>query len=118
MKRFHLFLAVLLAVEFIFMGFSGVSYGILRSEILNVAKYNVMTSADPHTSTYNDMSMYIDGNIYEGLVTISPEDITKVEPVLATSWVISSDGLTYTFTLRKGVKFNEGTPFNAEAVKF
>jgi len=118
MERFHLFLAVLLAAGFIFMGSVGLSYAISRSEILNVAKYNVMTSADPHTSTYNDMSMYIDGNIYEGLVTISPEEITKVEPVLATSWVISPDGLTYTFTLRKGVKFSDGTPFNAEAVKF
>ncbi len=118
MKRFHLFLTVLLAVEIIFMGSSGVSYGILRSEILNVAKYNVMTSADPHTSTYNDMSMYIDGNIYEGLVTISPEDITKVEPTLAISWTVSSDGLTYIFNLRKGVKFSDGTPFNGEAVKF
>ena len=35
-----------------------------------------------------------------------------------TSWDISDDGLTYTFHLREGVKFHDGTPFDAEAVKF
>ncbi len=40
------------------------------------------------------------------------------EPGLATAWKMSPDGLTYTFTLRKGVKFHDGTPFDAEAVKF
>src|SRR5574341_47448 len=39
-------------------------------------------------------------------------------PDLATSWTQSKDGLTWTFTLRKGVKFHDGTPFNAEVVKY
>jgi peptide/nickel transport system substrate-binding protein len=39
-------------------------------------------------------------------------------PGLATAWEVSEDGLTYTFNLREGVKFHDGTPFNAEAVKF
>ncbi|MBO8127368.1 MAG: ABC transporter substrate-binding protein [Firmicutes bacterium] len=43
---------------------------------------------------------------------------TDLVPGLATSWEVSDDGLTYTFHLRKGVKFHDGTPFNAEAVKF
>ncbi|SDO89371.1 peptide/nickel transport system substrate-binding protein [Paenibacillus sp. yr247] len=43
---------------------------------------------------------------------------TEVQPMLAESWKVSNDGLVYTFSLRKGVKFHDGTDFNAEAVVF
>lgn len=56
-------------------------------------------------------------NIYEGLLKYNDES-TDVEPSLAESWEISDDGLSYTFKLREGVKFHDGTDFNAEAVKF
>ena len=56
-------------------------------------------------------------NLYEGLLEYA-DDSTKVEPSLAESWTISDDGLVYTFKLREGVKFHDGTDFNAEAVKF
>jgi peptide/nickel transport system substrate-binding protein len=57
------------------------------------------------------------GNVYESLVRY---DSTTKEfvPWLATSWETSSDGLTWTFHLRQGVKFQDGTPFNAAAAKF
>ena len=42
----------------------------------------------------------------------------EVEPLLAFGWEISEDGLTYTIDLQTGVFFSDGTPFNAEAVKF
>jgi ABC-type transport system substrate-binding protein len=42
----------------------------------------------------------------------------KLVPHLATSWNVASDGLSYTFTLRQNVKFSDGTPFNADAVKW
>jgi peptide/nickel transport system substrate-binding protein len=55
--------------------------------------------------------------VVETLVTF-PEESTQTVPGLAESWMISKDGLRYTFKLRKGIAFHDGTPFNAEAVKF
>ncbi|BAB48456.1 ABC transporter substrate-binding protein [Mesorhizobium japonicum] len=54
-------------------------------------------------------------SVYEGLVEYVPGS-TKVVGRLAKSWEISDDGLTYTFHLVDGVKFHDGTPFNAAAV--
>ncbi len=56
-------------------------------------------------------------NIYDNLVRYKPGS-TDVQPCLATSWTQSPDGLVWTFKLRKGVKFHDGTQFNAAAVKF
>ena len=56
-------------------------------------------------------------NIYDTLVQYKDES-TEVEPGLAESWESSEDGLTWAFHLRTGVKFHDGTPFNAEAVLF
>jgi peptide/nickel transport system substrate-binding protein len=55
--------------------------------------------------------------IVETLVTF-PDESTQVVPGLAESWTISKDGLQYTFKLRRGITFHDGTPLNAEAVKF
>ncbi len=56
-------------------------------------------------------------NIYDTLVQYK-DGSTEIEPGLATRWESSKDGLTWTFYLRKGVNFHDGTPFNAEAVLF
>src|SRR5437868_10162245 len=55
--------------------------------------------------------------IVETLVTF-PEESTQIVPGLAEPWTISKDGLKYTFKLRRGVAFHDGTPFDAEAVQF
>ena len=62
-------------------------------------------------------SFMVCNNVYEGLVHYADES-TSLEPGLAESWEISPDGKTYTFHLRKGVKFHDGTAFNADAVVF
>ena len=56
-------------------------------------------------------------SIYDGLVQFKL-GTTEVEAALATSWDVSPDGLTYTFHLRPGVAFHDGTPCNADAVVF
>jgi peptide/nickel transport system substrate-binding protein len=71
---------------------------------------------DPHTVTaVNDFRILV--NIYDGLVRFRDGSL-EVEPALAESWEISEDGTVYTFNLREDVSFHDGTPFNAEAVKF
>ncbi|MCW3475074.1 ABC transporter substrate-binding protein [Limobrevibacterium gyesilva] len=55
-------------------------------------------------------------NIFEGLTRIDARG--EVQPALAASWTVSPDGLTYTFKLRTGVKFHDGTPFDCGIVKF
>lgn len=54
--------------------------------------------------------------IYDRLVTFDAE--FKIVPQLATSWTASDDGLAWTFALRPGVTFHDGTPFDADAVVF
>jgi len=71
---------------------------------------------DPAYETDGNSFLVCD-NIYEALVFYKDES-TALEPGLATSWSITPDGKTYTFYLRRGVKFHDGTPFNADAVVF
>src|SRR5215213_8149253 len=77
------------------------------------------TSSDP---VVLDGALVSDGEslraidqIYETLVSLKA-GTTELEPGLAKSWQISDDGLSYTFTLRDGVKFHDGTPFDGQAV--
>src|SRR3569832_2156955 len=64
-------------------------------------------------SAIGEITLY---NIYETLTKLNGDG--KVTPLLAESWEVSPDLKTYTFKLRKGVKFQNGEPFNAHAVKF
>ena len=56
--------------------------------------------------------------VYETLINVPADDLTALEPGLATSWDVSDDGLTYTFHLRDGVTFSSGNPMTAEDVRF
>lgn len=84
--------------------------------VLVIGQIAEPASLDPHVSTAaNDFRIAV--NLYDGLVRNKPGTL-EIEPALATDWTISEDGLVYTFTLREGVSFHDGSPFNAEAVKF
>ena len=67
---------------------------------------------------YAGQGLVLQENVYEGLLQYEPgtEEPTIV-PSLATAWDVSPDGLTYTLTLRGGVTFHDGTPFDSSAVK-
>src|SRR5262249_10098925 len=69
------------------------------------------TGLDPE-AVLNNTSGFVMGTIYDSLVKYKSGSVA-VEPGLAESWDIAADGLTYTFHLRKGVQFHDGTPFNA-----
>lgn len=71
---------------------------------------------DPITTTEGE-TYRVTENIFETLLDYGPQD-TVVRPGLAEKWEVSKDGLTYTFHLRQGVKFHDGTDFNADAVVF
>ena len=63
------------------------------------------------------ISILIQHQIYDTLINFKP-GTTELEPGLALSWKPNANATSWTFNLRKGVKFHDGTPFNADAVVF
>ncbi len=85
-------------------------------DVLVVAQIAEPKSMDPHAVTaVNDFRILV--NLNDGLVRFADGSL-EVEPALAESWQVSADGTVYTFQLREGVTFHDGTAFDAEAVAF
>jgi peptide/nickel transport system substrate-binding protein len=74
-------------------------------------------SLDP-SQTSDGESFRILQQVYEPLVDLAPGTVDELIGVLAESYTGEPDDTTYVFTLKEGVSFHDGTPFNAEAVKF
>lgn len=107
-------------IRTLLMGLAAMAASTLWAEtppnVLVVGQIAEPQSLDPHAVTaVNDFRILV--NVYDGLVRYQ-DGTLNVEPSLATDWTISDDGLQYTFNLREGVDFHDGTPFNAEAVVF
>ena len=111
----------LVLLTFIFFSLIGLtSIGMAKEPgVLKVAIGMNPIRLDPPNAT-GASDMIINSHIFERLVQVRFNDRTKSRdyiPVLAERWQASSDKKVWTFFLRKGVKFHDGSPFNAEAVK-
>ncbi len=109
MKRICLLLALALA-----LGLS-LAFAKTPADTLVIGTIDSVTELSP-ANAYDFFTWWVFDQTAEGLVATKP-GTTQIVPGLATSWDISSDGLTYTFHLRHGVTFTDGSPLNAQAVK-
>ena len=82
---------------------------------LTYARDGDADSLDPHKTT-TTLSWQVQGQLYDTLTAFDADG--TIVPNLAKSWDISDDGKEYTFHLQDGVTFHDGTPLNADAVKF
>ncbi|HVU11850.1 MAG TPA: ABC transporter substrate-binding protein [Phototrophicaceae bacterium] len=76
---------------------------------------NNVDTLDPNITSYSSVGIIM-AQVVEPLVWQNP--LGTYHPGLATDWTVNADATEYTFHLRKDVKFQDGTPFNADAVKF
>ena len=93
-----------------------VADGIKRGGTITIGRPEEPLTLDPFIPSDNG-SIYAIAQICEPLVS-ADKDGTGLVPGLAKSWAVSDDGLTYTFTLRDGLKFSDGKPLTGADVKF
>jgi len=104
MKRLILALSILL------------TFGLASAQTLVYGISGFPSSLDSADSQDGN-SLVVSGQITERLIEFAP-GATDLVPALATAWSSNEDGTVWDFELRQGVSFQDGTPFNAEAVKF
>jgi ABC-type dipeptide/oligopeptide/nickel transport system permease component/ABC-type transport system substrate-binding protein len=109
----RLFGAILAALTLVLLGAAGPA---LAKDNLVLALQLEPPNLDPTSGAAVATDEVVHGNIFEGLVRLDRDGAIK--PLLATYWEVTPDGLTYTFHLRGGVRFQDGTPFDAGIVKF
>jgi peptide/nickel transport system substrate-binding protein len=85
-------------------------------KIVTYAVISEMVTLDPSTEFSNSIMTL--SNLYEPLIWYEPWQSPPFAPALATSWESSDNSQTWTFHLRQGVKFHDGTPLDAAAVKY
>jgi len=111
MKK-RIFLILLLTFALMF----GILTNASASGVLVFGSSGDAAKLDPGDATDGESIQRMD-NIFEGLVEYEAGSVL-IQPCLATSWEASADGTEIVFNLRKGVKFHDGTDFNADAVVF
>jgi peptide/nickel transport system substrate-binding protein len=115
MNRAIPFLALLL-LALLVLAASGCGRQLPPADTLVVGQVAAPRSLDPQVTTaLNDFRILV--NLYEGLVRYRPGTL-ELAPGLAASWTLSENGRVYRFQLRRGVRFHDGSRFDAEAVRF
>ncbi|SMB95654.1 ABC transporter substrate-binding protein [Deinococcus hopiensis] len=108
MKKFALLSSLLLA---------GAALAATPKDTLVVQQSSDTPTIDPG-ATYDTGSGMIVENIYETLLTYKGSSLRELEPLLATKWAISNAGKTYTFDLRKNVKFHSGNTMTCRDAEY
>ena len=111
MKKAIIVFSLLVMAVFLLSGNS-----FAKSQALVYGTTEKVSDMDP-CNAYDFHTWEIFYNIYRGLMSYPPGK-TNLVPGLAESYAISDDGKAYTFKLKKGVKFSDGTPFDASVVKW
>ncbi|MET0185633.1 MAG: glutathione ABC transporter substrate-binding protein GsiB [Achromobacter sp.] len=99
---------------------AALAFGVLAAPLAHAAKdvtfavSIALETLDPY-NTNSTLNQAAGKAYYEGLFEFDKD--LKIQPLLATGYEVSADGLVYTIKLREGVKFQDGTDFNAEAAK-
>lgn len=116
MKKLIAMLVYALMVVPLMLTGPGAGFAQNGKKVLIEGRPSDCVTLDP-TNAADNASWRVARQMYECLVGFKPGSFDPA-PSLATSWMTSPDGKTWTFTLRKGVKFHDGTDFNADAVVF
>ena len=122
MSKKHL--VYILAVISLFFFFSGAFFGPAEKEIKRKPRSGGILRVKSFTNIFRnqldptspDSYIFVSEQLYDGLVSL--DRYLKIVPSLAEYWKISSDGLKYTFYLRRRIKFHHGEELTAEDVKF
>jgi peptide/nickel transport system substrate-binding protein len=84
-------------------------------ELVYARQLEVVT-LNPREIKNGNGDIFADEMLYSGLVRNDPNGTAEVVPALAEKWDVSKDGLTYTFTLKPGIKYSDGSPITAEDI--
>src|SRR5262245_5066218 len=103
--------ALVAAVAMVASGTTG------STQTLVVGANFIVKSLDPGRTVETTSNM-VNHSVYDSLVTFDGEDLGTPKPSLATDWTVSPDGTTYTFRLRRNVRFASGNPLTSADVKW
>ena len=111
-----IFTAIITGLSVLFLGSGSTQASRVSGDILIFGRGGDSIHLDP-IQPLDGESAKVCEVIYDTLVQFR-DNTTEIEPALAEAWESSADGLVWTFYLRQGVEFHDGTPFNAGAVIF